>query len=508
MSDEALAAAWARLESVLRQPSGVFPGRWCASVAAGSQGEAVFDLCDLLLLCAAWRLRSPEIARELVLSAAAVQHPDGSFPRRVREDGHASDPRPAWPLFVRAADLAAGEFPPSDYAAVVLPAAERHVEWAWRYFGLEKGAAPQWPSAADAWLAETWSPAVWPVDLAAMLRSEVEACLALAERSNAGGAVRLRFGARARELARRLDQLHIDPESGEYRDRSAEGRPVARRTLSMFVPLLCPRLDSSRRRRLLDELGRWWDPATASFPAWERWAEDPLPPPVLCRQQALIWLALTEHTVMLGPEWRERAAAAAAAPWAATEVAGAVAAVLAASLRDQLPARSAVPSARRLWLAGAASLAGVGILVASGVYMIRRPSLPGATGEALLNLARERYVAGDHQQAITLYREFLARSRSTNGTVRVLLANALYRVGQYREAEELYRAALLEEVSALHALYNLGLTLHQQGRDEEAADVLERFAFTYRDDYPELARRARTAVAIIRRMPIETIGLP
>ncbi len=221
-----------------------------------------------------------------------------------------------------------------------------------------------------------------------------------------------------------------------------------------------------------------------------------------------MWAALVEQGGAGGAEWRERSAMVAAAPWAQTGVSGALATIVASVAGGRAPAAVMGTTRRRVWAIATGTAAGFLILLAAGTYMMRRPSLPGTTGEAILNLARERYNAGDHEQAISLYREFLARSRSTNGVVCVLLANALYRVGQYQEAEQFYRVALREEVSALHALYNLGLTLHQQGRDEEAVYVLDQFAGTYRDDFPELAQRARTAAAIIRGLPLETVDLP
>ena len=341
-----------------------------------------------------------------------------------------------------------------------------------------------------------------------MLRAELEACLALAERCDASGAVRLRFGGRAAELARALEHKYFDAAHGEYRDRGEDGRVVARRTLAMFMPLLCENLEAARRDALLDALGRWWDSTSRSFPAWERWPDDPASPPVVPRLQALIWAALAAYGGVRGPEWRERSAAVAAASWVQTGVSGALAAVLAAAACESEGLEAVAPRNRRLWALAAGMVASFLVLLGVGVYMMRRPSLPGSTGEALLNLARERYHSGDHQQAITLYREFLSRSRSTNGVVCVLLANALYRTGQYGEAEQLYRVALREEPSALHALYNLGLTLHQLGRDDEAVYVFDQFAGTYREDFPELAQRARTAAAIIRGLPIEAQNVP
>lgn len=495
-------AARRYLEDRLRPATGIFSTQWSAAEPAISGSADVFDLRELFPLCLAWRAFAPDVARELVLSAVAAQHPSGAFPCRLQPDGQVVSRGAPWPLLAQAADVAAGELPPVEFVAVALPAVERHVEWALKYYRAGEG-PPTWPTAEEAWLPEVWSSELRTVDLTAMLAAEIEACISLAERSNAGGAVSERFGGPLKRLRGQLESFFFDAASGLYLDRNTGGAAVSRRTVSMFLPLLTAHLAPPVRRRLEAELMRWYAPEAGGFPLWESWADDPEPPPVRPLQQAVLWAALLRggETASAG-ELRRRAAAGGG-------FGGGLAGALAAA-----PVLSVSATGWSIWKPGrrraaiAAALVATGLLGATGLLMMRRPTLPGATGEALLNLARERSRSGDHEQAIGLYRQFLAMSKSTNGTIRVLLGNALYRAERYEEAEREYRLAMLEEVSALHALYNLGLALHRQGRDDEAARALEQFVGTYRGDFPELANRARVAAAIIRGEPLRIESLP
>ena len=489
-------AARDRLNACLRQPEGVFPARWSAScTAADGGGEA--DLNELLPLCVVWTDWSPDVARELVLSALAAQHPDGSFPRRIRSDGYVTAAHPPWPLLAQAADTAAGEIPPPDFVADVLPALERYLDWALHRYVPPDG-VPRWPRPDEAWLPEVWSADLRPVDLTAMLTAELEAGAALAERCHAGGVFAARFGAALAALRRTLEQFHFDPATGLYLDRDAGGRPASRRTVSVFTPLWTRGLSEARRRRIERELEVWPAPEDGGLPLWEPWPDDPAPPPSSALHQAVLLAGLrcagSATVAGLGP----------AQPMASAEA-------MAAALLVRPPIRRASIFSSRPWarpLALSAAALGLVALAGTGWYMVRRPSLPGATGEVLLNMAQQRHRAGQPDEAIRIYRRFLALSGSTSGTVRVLLGNAFYRAGRYREAEAEYRAAMAEEVSSLHALYNLGLALHHQGRNAEAADAFEKFAATYRVDYPELASRARVALNIIRGQPIEFNDIP
>jgi len=479
----------------LRQPFGVFAQRWAAFPPPSANFEEGFDLRVLAPLCAVWARWSSDVARELVQSAANVQGYDGSFPAFVTPGNRVSSLR-AWPNFATAAWVTNRVAPSADFLAWLIPSLERYLEWAWRYYDVDHG-PPRWPQAEESWIPEIWQPDVRTVDLTVFLLLEFEAGLFLVEHSHVGGIVSARWAARVRQLSSHL-QFFFDGASGIYRDRAHDGRFVARRTLCTFLPLLVPSCPPGVRARLAHELTEWYDPQRRGFRAWEPWPEDESAPPVRVEHQPFLMWALVRHMTPEAQSFIQRILAQAAGR-TIEHVMEAVSLALGTAPAGA-PACEGLPVAHRPWT-WAAAVVGMLLLFGTGWHMMHRPSLPGTTGEALLNLARERYDAGDHAAVIALCQEFLAISKATNGPVRVLLGNAFYRTGRYRDAEVEYRAALQDEASSLHALYNLGLALYHQGREEEAAHVFEQFAEAYRTDYPELASRARIALSLIRRNP-------
>lgn len=511
------------LRARLRGPEGAFPTRW--SIADGPADDEI-HLNELLPLCAAWVGIDADVARDLVLSALAVQHPDGSLPRRVRSDGFAPDTHAPWPLIAVAADLAAGDSPHPDFVAEALPALERHLEWTLAHHDPGDTGRPRWRSREESLLPDVWEAGLVTVDLTAMLLAEIDALLSLAARSGMSGSAEVRFRPKLRLYERTLEDLLWDPSEASYRDRDETGAAIPRMTLSSFLPLLFRRLPGDVRSpieaRLLSGAPLARD---GGLPLWERWPDDPADPPVPAVHQAIVWAALRNghggasveryragvldrlegewiRTGRLPEDLGRPAPAEAPAP---APVSSAMAAAVAVAMLRPAAAAPAEPGHVASWmerhrrgfvgaLAGLATLA----LIGAGAFSLQRRSMPGSSAEALLNMARECHRAGDHKQAIGLYRDFLASSTEKNGTIRVLLGNALFRSSRYPEAEAEYRKALDEEVSSLHALYNLGLTLDRQGRTADAVYVLEAFVKTYSTDYPELAQRARTALDVIR----------
>ncbi len=511
------------LASRLRAPEGIFPARW--SPADGPAGDEI-DLNEMLPLCAAWSAVDPAVARDLVLSALAAQDSDGALPRRVRSDGFAPDAHPPWPLIAVAADLAAGDPPHPDFVAVVLPALESYLERTLAHHDPDGSGRPRWRAREESFLPDVWDEGVLSADLAAMIAAEIEAVLSLASRAGAGGASELRFRARLRLYERTLEAYFRDPASATYPDRDEAGAPLGRVTLSAFMPLLIRGLPGEARdllqERLLSGTPLRADPG---IPLWERWADDPSAPPVPARHQAVIWAALRAgRTGIPASTYRGRMldflagelarsgrlpadfgpAALRDTPSPAAESSVMAAATAVAMLQrpgaaDSRAGRVATwMEAHRRGLAAAVIGLAAFALIGIGAFTLYRHSPPGSSAEASLNLARECHRAGDYARAIQLYREFLSGTGPGDGTIRVLLGNALFRSGLFTEAETEYRKALAEEVSSLHGLYNLGLTLHRQGRPAEAAYVFEEFVKTYSVDYPELSQRARIALDVIQ----------
>src|SRR5438445_796543 len=94
-----------------------------------------------------------------------------------------------------------------------------------------------------------------------------------------------------------------------------------------------------------------------------------------------------------------------------------------------------------------------------------------AADDALLERALELHQSGDLENAIRVYREYLA-ARPDSIEARSNLGAALARAGRYQEAIAEYNLALAKNPQNAALLLNLGLANYKTGR---AADAAARF---------------------------------
>lgn len=528
------------LASRIRPPSGLMTARW--SRADDTTSDLV-DVNELLPLVLAWRGGDPELAQELVLAALAAQDPSGAIYRRFQTDGFVTERHAPWPLVARAALKAWEARRNPRFLGQVMGPLEAYVDWVIGHFDAARTGFPAWPSAEGAPVPELWGAQAGCVDLAAFLISELDALLALGPADPRGGFPTVRYASLRRRLRAALDEFFWSERHGGYRDRAAGGDHFARVTLGAFAPLLLADLDPERRTRLTTQLleGQLLrrNPAVA---LWQSWPEDTIAPRCTVLGQVLVLEMLAAggddggavaafRKELAGPldrQWSVSGgfssdlssagrgeAPAAAPPPAAAEPAesSAVAAALACVVFDArchaavaASPGAAAPAAavasrwserHRMAIVAVVILAILAGVLSLAAFMLSRKGLPGGSGEALVNFARECYRSGNHDEAIRLYEEFLDRTGPGNGNVEVLLGNALFRKGRYAEAEKHYREGLKTEESSLHALYNLGQALARQKRYPEAAECFKAFVETYRNDYPDLAAQSQMALEIV-----------
>ena len=522
-----LAVAEALLAARVRAAEGVMHARWSVADGAGPEGP---DLNEVFPLVRAWAGRDPDLAQEIVRTAFATRKEDGFVPRWFRPDGFVPDWRAPWPLLAQAAHTVWEARPDPAFLEVVLPRLDEYLDWGYSYFDPESKGTPTWPSEAEAFVPDVWDRDLVMVDLTVFLLNEVECLLALAAEIRQGAAYYARFDDHRRRLIETLDRFLWEEATHSYRDRYANGERVARRSLSGFTPLLLRDLGPARRKALLDELleGELFD-TERGLPLWEKWPEDPAPPPMPALQQAVLVEALDRS-----PEepavarLRERLAERLADALAATgtlpadlapeappsEHSSAAAACLAVQLvRPWVAAKPAVPPAalwmeehrRSLTLTGTLLIAL--LVLGIGLFMHLRRATPGSSMEAIANLGKECYTAKDYKEATRLFEDFLYRSGGSGPVVHLMLGNALYRQERFAEAEQHYRVALQNEETSLHALYNLGLVLGRQKRYNEGVACFDEFHRIYATDFPDYAERARFAAGVLREQQ-RTAGGP
>jgi tetratricopeptide (TPR) repeat protein len=161
------------------------------------------------------------------------------------------------------------------------------------------------------------------------------------------------------------------------------------------------------------------------------------------------------------------------------------------SLMDAVVARSEVDSSR---VAEAEALLG------------RNPGVPelGRLAEAVLELAAQQAARQGRQVDAARYRERAAELQPESRGPWLRLVNSHMASGEWREAELAARRGLsaLPDESALHLA--LARALEQQGRDEDAADVLRRRLASRSDEaaraeLERLERQLQSVAGLVRR---------
>ncbi len=129
------------------------------------------------------------------------------------------------------------------------------------------------------------------------------------------------------------------------------------------------------------------------------------------------------------------------------------------------------------------------------IVVLPPDAVPANTDETRwLNAVAGLERAGRAQEALTGYRTFL-KTFPDHGIAQMGEANALLSLGDYSEAESVYRRLLSHEPEMAEAWNNLAYALHYQGRNAEAINAAERAIASaegedanFRDTLRELSR--------------------
>lgn len=134
------------------------------------------------------------------------------------------------------------------------------------------------------------------------------------------------------------------------------------------------------------------------------------------------------------------------------------------------------------------------LLVAVGFIAYAPARMTPAELEAVCGMARVNADEGKIDRALALYEDLLRRTQGA-AYVRLGLASALCRKGDWREAENHYRILLAADPDSAIVLFDLGQCLLAQARRSEAHAVLSQFTERYGASFPELASRAADELA-------------
>lgn len=513
-ADAARPLVWQALEGLaarLRSASGAFPFRWVAA-------EGRDDLLDANAACAAaaaWSLIDPEVAEDVLKSALACQLPDGSIPAACAPDAGGPGPCPAWPLFAQATAWVWARRPEAALLDYALPRLHRYLVWALGYYDAEQNGTPCWQNRRESIEPDSFEPRLASADLTALLIREIESFVDLCGASVPPyPADRSALSAHRERLAARLENFFWDPAESMFADRYLDGRRRATRVAPPTLPLLVSGLPSYGREALLKSI------RDASRPSGDALASSAA---AMTRILLLEAMRRNAESDQLTPFARGEFEAAAkrlrgrsgdttvsgaepvspgeapALLWPAAPAAAWIVFSAAASGRagtGRLPGSIEwLDRHRSLVLRSAIALAASAVL-AVGLAVLVRQSMPRPSIQALAGLAQRHYVEGDYERAIEIYRDLLPGTRGAS-MVELFLGNAYLKKGEFVSAEKCYVNVLGKDPSSPPARLNLALALYRQGRKREAAEQYTQFVERYGNQHPDLALRAQTALKLI-----------
>ena len=517
----------------LQPPTGAIPFRW----SIGDLYSAPrFDLNQLLPLVTAWQRVDPVIARELVKSAFCAQNVDGGFNRFVYPNGQPQETTPCWPLLAQSLETVCAGSEDPELLDFAIPRLKRYLQWAVAHYRISKDEMVCWPSELESFIPDVFDQNLASADLAAFLIGEFDAFCRLCNKApthTADGDDLMSF---SKDLITGLTGFLWSKTTGNFRSRYLGGEFIERITLSSVLPLIWSELPPMLREELLRQLV-----STRHFrsgfgaPLWMAWESDPTPPPVESRHQNMVLISLLrssahEELQLLSSDWLQALAAQFrstgglyndlrstaskpedSASIRSMDIHACILAILASGSKEQPHALGAPtsPFLKKLEnhrLSVLAGVVGVLLVILSSiiVFYIQKKTMNINHLQTLAGLAKQYCIEGNYEQAIRVYRQLQVGSGNA-ATVDIMLANALFNNGDWKEAELLYRQA--DEKSekkdpTVH--FNLALALFRQGRFKESrkeyASIIEKYEATY----PEITLRAKTAMELIEECtPVE-----
>jgi hypothetical protein len=510
----------------VRPPCGAFPFRWSAGDTVDGM---VLDANQTLPLALAWRSIDCAVAEDLVCSVLSCQADSGSIPARILADGTVLSSAPAWPLLAQAAVAAWSKRRRPEFLQYVLPRLYRYLADTISHTDPTTSGIHCWQSSNESLVPETFDTGLASADLTTFLICEIEAFFRLCDAAPQFTFDRAALQAEHERLTQHLMEALWDAEAKTFRSRYESGSPIERISIASILPLLWIDLPSRYEEPLLRQLnsnGQFHTKCGA--PLWLKWDDETESPPIPVAHQILLVEALRragaheeleqfsrtlsgrlEHYFRsyscLPDDLRPSSAIGNSRqthPQSQHASASALAIVL-VDTNDEHEGSAGTTSKSLRWLdrhrtaVVGASIAILALgVVAIAVALIARRTLPTPTAEALAGLARQQYVDGNYDQAVSSYQKLWKGTRGSS-TVELLLGNTYYVKGDFQAAERCYRNVLQNNPQAPSALYNLGLALFRQNRMDEATACYKEVIAKFGTVHPGLANRARVALGLI-----------
>lgn len=491
----------------LRPPRDAIPFTWSAS----SAGEVdVLSIRDLPITCAAWAAIHPPVVSSILKAALSAQRDSGQIPAIIRPNGmHVVETAPP-PVLAQMARLAWRVDRNTDFHEYALPRLQSYLSWLIAELDREWTGMPTWREESEAWIPEIYDARVITVDCSAMLAAEIDALDDFARSASGASPILPELAAYRDMLRTTLRTSFWDPATRRFADRTLEGQPVRRITLSAATPILTTAASDEERASLLGLLGDGGPLLTTDGArAWEPWPDDPQPPPIREADQVLLMDALRRNDANTDADRLRDALAAGARAWAgdgpltdagALSVISIAHPVVERTLDLQMPVwlrrldenRAKVTILLTLLLVG-------GLLTVIGMTTGKRKLTVQAV-DASKGLASRYYVEGRFEDALAIYSDIEANWARHPG-IALARGNTLYRMGRVDDAIQAYEQELAGSYPAAVAAFNAAVVKLRSGRHDEALRAYQRVTNDFARIAPDIAARARLAVDLLNRAP-------
>lgn len=458
----------------------------------------------------------PDAAHTLLLTLSRLAPlPSGALPAFIPLHG-TPDPVPAWPVLALAVRTALRGDAPLALPDPLLPLLKSHLT-AWITLAGPESDPPRWPSPDHAFTPEIVDDDLHLCDLPALLVAEIDAYRDLAKDPDA-------FRDPHTRLKTRLLDLHWSAPRGVFLDRTADGQPAKRMTLGGLLPLLWNDLPEDRLRGLHRALAQ---PGGLRSPngllQWEPKDGDPAPaphrtlsqhlflrpllldtPPDLRSLLGLSWARTMDEHVKhergFPPEWDSTTPG-----WHPLTAAFCLRFAPLQARKDlelgKYPAWIRFLERQRQSIISLVSTLAIVIPITIGLFFALRPEYSTQQEASIAGHGETAVALRQFEEAESVYTDLLTRTRTplNHLTYYAQRGKVRARLQKYDEAlADLQRAVELDENLLLPtAHWNLAQVQWRLGDLPAARATLEDILDIFSEGYPDLAKRARNALALL-----------
>lgn len=523
--DRAVSAAVAVLESKLRQPNEQFLFHWCHSSLSGRE---IIDINSVYPLVLAWSRIDPATAESILKGVFYLQDSSGAIYSRYLPDGTALTTETPWPLLIQAVGKIWKMNGNADFLKTIMPRVYRYADWICYHFDQNASGTPCWSSNEEALIADSYQSGTATPDLAILLLGELNALASLENDQPRIFQDKLYLKPETDKLIKLIQNRFWDRTRNSFRIIPLDGgadlpAPVFFSALAALPGNISPEIRIQAKPILAKAL-KLFDKSDI-WPGGINFQINPVYAFLLiaaaesagmhaeciefCRKTKRFISNSYRQLGTMPDELSGRRPAAnglqqSRAPAQSPPTMSALSVYMEGLLLDYGRASSRPASLlyrlnRHPALFGILPFSLLAVLVAAiSLANIFRSDPTGSSLEAGLGLAKHYYSTGKYDEVLKISEALSAHYRKSNHPD-MMRAKALYKLGKYREAEQIYSRMLEKESAHPFLKLNIALLKYKQNRFDEAITIYTDFIEDYGEDLPYERGRAAAAVELLRK---------